>query len=101
MKRRTRDFRAWLVEAISCYDASAELFMPKRKVARVGRSVIVASPRRRRKRHGVSYLRRPVFFSWPIGSLPWLRTGGSRRRGTTIRNWGHDHCKATPTACAR
>ena len=31
MKRRTRDFRAWLVEAISCYDASAELFMPKRK----------------------------------------------------------------------
>jgi len=31
MKRRTRDFRAWLVEAISWYDASAELFMPKRK----------------------------------------------------------------------
>ena len=31
MRRRTRDFRAWLVEAISCYDASAELFMPKRK----------------------------------------------------------------------
>ena len=31
MKRRTRDFRAWLVEAISCYDASAELFMPRRK----------------------------------------------------------------------
>ena len=25
MKRRTRDFRAWLVEAISCYDTSAEL----------------------------------------------------------------------------
>ena len=31
MKRRTRDFRAWLVEAISCYDTSAELFMAKRK----------------------------------------------------------------------
>ena len=31
MKKRTRDFRAWLVEAISCYDASAELFMPRRK----------------------------------------------------------------------
>ena len=29
MKRRTRDFRAWLVEAISCYDASAELFHAK------------------------------------------------------------------------
>ena len=41
MKRRTRDFRAWLVEAISCYDASAELFMKKRKGGRVGRSVIV------------------------------------------------------------
>ena len=30
----------------------------------------------------------------------WL-PGGSRRRGTAIRTWGHDHCKATPTACAR
>ena len=29
MRRRTRDFRAWLVEAISCYDTSAELFMVK------------------------------------------------------------------------
>jgi hypothetical protein len=26
---------------------------------------------------------------------------GSRRRGITIRTWGHDHCKSTPTACAR
>ena len=34
-------------------------------------------------------------------TLSWLRTGGSRRRGTTIRTWGHDHCKATSTACAR
>src|SRR6516165_2020885 len=30
----------------------------------------------------------------------WLRDA-SWRRGTTIRNWGHDHGKATPTACAR
>src|SRR6266496_814097 len=28
-------------------------------------------------------LRRPVFLSRPIGTLSWLRTGGSRRRGTT------------------
>src|ERR1700738_2910310 len=46
-------------------------------------------------------LRWPVFLSRPIGTLSWLRAGGSRRRGTTIRTWGHDHCKATPTACAR
>ena len=31
MRRRTRDFRAWLVEAISCYDTSAELFVARRK----------------------------------------------------------------------
>src|SRR6266699_586683 len=30
-------------------------------------------------------LRRPVFPSRPIGTLSWRRTGGSRRRGTTIR----------------
>jgi len=39
-----------------------------------------------------------VFLFRPIGSLSWLRTGGLRRRGTTIRTWGHDHCKTTPTA---
>jgi hypothetical protein len=33
-------------------------------------------------------LRRPVFLSRPIGTLSWLRTGGSRRSGTTIRTWG-------------
>ena len=33
--------------------------------------------------------------------LSWLRTSGSRRRGTTIWTWGHDHGKATLTACAR
>ena len=44
MKRRTRDFRAWLVEAISCYDASAELFRCPASADRVS----FASPRRRR-----------------------------------------------------
>src|SRR5262249_30279200 len=37
----------------------------------------------------------------PVGTLSWLRTGGPRRRGTTIRTWGYDHFKATPPACGR
>ena len=36
-----------------------------------------------------------------IGTLSWLRLGESRRIATRIRILGHDHCKATPTACAR
>jgi hypothetical protein len=43
----------------------------------------------------------PYSLSRPIGTQSWLRTSGSRRRGTTIWTWVHDHCKATPTARAR
>src|SRR5262249_46979392 len=42
------------------------------------------------------------YSSFPaIGTLSWLRTGWSWRRGTIKRTLSHDHCKATPTACAR
>ena len=30
----------------------------------------------------------PLFLFWPIGTLSWLRTGGSRRRGTTTMDLG-------------
>ena len=51
---------------------------------------------------GAVSMRRPVFpLAGPIGILSWLRTGWSWRRETIKRTLSHDHCNATPTACAR